>query len=137
MSVKTYEGMLLVEPTVANREWERIVEEVERVAKRHGAAVLQVTKWGERKLAYPIRKVNRGTYVLTYLAAPPKAVAKIREDFRLSEVILRSLILRHEGELRKEPPKDFETAGPVPPKTDLGGGRPGAPARPAPEGRPS
>lgn len=135
MSVKTYEGMLLVEPTVANREWDRIVEEVERVAKRHGAAVLQVTKWGERKLAYPIRKVNRGTYVLTYLAAPPKAVAKIRADFQFSEVILRSLILKHEGELRKEPPKDFETAGPVPPKTDFGGGRPGAPTRPAPEGR--
>jgi small subunit ribosomal protein S6 len=136
VSVRTYEGMLLVEPTVASREWNRVVEEVERVAKRNGAAVIQVTKWGERKLAYPVRKVNRGAYVLAYLAAPPKAVAKIRADLQLSEVVLRSLILKHEGELRKEPPKDFETAGPLPPKTDLGG-RPPGPPRPALEGRPS
>jgi small subunit ribosomal protein S6 len=121
--------MLLVEPTVASREWNRVVEEVERVAKRHGAAVLQVTKWGERKLAYPVRKSNRGAYVLTYFTAPEKAVAKIKADFQLSEVILRSILLAHEGELRKEPPKDFETAGPLPPKTDFGRG-PGGPRPP-------
>lgn len=123
--MKTYEGMLLVDPTVAAREWDRVVEEIERIAKRHEAAVLQLSKWGERKLAYPIRKNHRGTYVLAYLAAPPKAVGKIRADLQLSEVIWRSLLLRHEGELRKEPPKDFETAGPLPPRSDrpAGGGR--------------
>ena len=45
--MSTYEGMLLVEPTVAAREWEKIVEEVERVAERNKAKVLSLTKWGE------------------------------------------------------------------------------------------
>jgi small subunit ribosomal protein S6 len=123
--VRTYEGMLLVEPTIAAKEWQRVVDEVERIAKRHGAAVLQVSRWGERKLAYPVKKNNRGTYVLTYFSAPPKVVGKIRADLQLSEVVLRHVILQHEGELRKEAPKDFETAGPLPPKTDrpgFGGG---------------
>ena len=52
--MSTYEGMLLVEPTVAAREWEKIVEEVERVAERNKAKVLSVIKWGERKLAFPV-----------------------------------------------------------------------------------
>ena len=123
--MRTYEGMLLVEPTIAAKEWQRVVDEVERIAKRHGAAVLQVSRWGERKLAYPVKKNNRGTYVLTYFSAPPKVVGKIRADLQLSEVVLRHVILQHEGELRKEAPKDFETAGPLPPKTDrpgFGGG---------------
>ena len=123
--MRTYEGMLLVEPTIAAKEWQRIVDEVERIAKRHGAAVLQVSRWGERKLAFPVKKNNRGTYVLTYFSAPPKVVSKIRADLQLSEIVLRNIILEHEGELRKEPPKDFETAGPLPPKTDrpgFGGG---------------
>ena len=120
--MRTYEGMLLVEPTIAAKEWQRIVDEVERIAKRHGAAVLQVSRWGERKLAYPVKKNNRGTYVLTYFSAPPTVVSKIRADLQLSEVVLRNIILEHEGELRKEPPKDFETAGPLPPKTDRPGG---------------
>ncbi len=120
--MKTYEGMLLVDPTVASREWSRVVEEIERIVKRNDAAVLQISKWGERKLSYPVRKNNRGTYVLAYFSAPPGALAKIKADFQLSEVVLRSLLLRHEGELRKEPPKDFETAGPLPPKIDRGDG---------------
>ncbi len=123
--MRTYEGMLLVEPTIAAKEWQRVVDEVERIAKRHGAAVLQVSRWGERKLAYPVKKNNRGTYVLTYFSAPPTVVGKIKADLQLSEVVLRHVILQHEGELRKEAPKDFETAGPLPPKTDrpgFGGG---------------
>ncbi len=126
--MKTYESMLLVEPTVAAKEWSRVVEELDRIVKRNGATVLQMAKWGERKLAYPIRRSNRGTYVLAYFSAPEKSLGKIKSDLQLSEVVMRSLLLRHEGELRKEPPKDFETAGPLPPRMDRGdrpgGGRP-------------
>ena len=125
--MKTYEALLLVEPTVAAKEWTRVGEGVDRIVKRHGGAVLQVTRFGERKLAFPVKKNNRGTYVLTYFSAPEKVVGKIRADMQLSEVILRSLLLAHEGELRKEPPKDFETAGPVPPKIDAFGRGPGGP----------
>lgn len=140
--MRTYEGMLLVEPTIAAKEWNRVAEEIDRIVKRNGATVIQVSKWGERKLSYPIKKNNRGTYVLTYFSAPEKALTKIKADFQLSEVVLRSLLLQHEGELRREPPKDFETAGPVPPKFDrmgggdrppFGGGRPFEDRGPRPE----
>ena len=109
--MKKYEGMLLVEPTIAAREWEKVVEEVDRVAKRNEANVLAVTKWGERKLAYSVDKNNRGAYVLAYLEASPDSMVKIRADLELSEVVLRNLFLRHEGEILTEAPKDFETAG--------------------------
>ena len=111
-----YEGLLLVDPIVASRDWQKVTDEVDRIAKRNGATVIQINKWGERKLTYPVKRNNRGAYVLTYLSAPPTAVGKIKADLQLSEVVLRSLVLAHEGELRKEPPKDFETAGPLPPK---------------------
>ena len=119
--MKTYEALLLVEPTIAAKEWTRVPEEVDRIVKRHGAAVLSVVKFGERKLAFPVKKSNRGSYVVAYFSSPEKVLGKIKADFQLSEVVMRSLILAHEGELRKEPPRDFETAGPLPPKTDRPG----------------
>ena len=75
--------------------------------------------------------------------APPEAVTKIRADIVLSEFILRSMIVSHEGELRKDPPRDFETAGPLPPKGvrpqfggrgGFGGGRGGFGGRPGGRG---
>lgn len=124
--MKTYECMLLVDPTVAAKDWPRVLEEVERIAKRNGASVISTLRYGERKLAFPVKKSNRGTYVLSYLTAPGKSVTRIRSDFQLSEIILRNLVIAHDGELRKEAPKDFETAGPLPPRTDRPGfGPPG------------
>jgi len=121
--VRNYEALFLVEPTLATREWSKVTDEIDRIVKRNGANVIQVTKWGERKLAYPVKRNNRGTFVLAYFASPEKAVAKIRADFVLSEIVLRSIVTRHEGDFRKEPPKDFETAGTLPPRrTDMGDG---------------
>jgi small subunit ribosomal protein S6 len=144
--VKTYEALLLVEPTVAAKEWTRVPEEVDRIVKRHGAAVLSVVKFGERKLAFPVRKSNRGSYVVAYFSSPEKELGKIKADFQLSEIVMRSLILAHAGELRTNPPRDFETAGPLPPKTDrpgfvppsagFGGGFGGGPGGPGGGGRP-
>ena len=119
--MKTYEALLMVEPTIAAKEWPRVGEEVDRIVKRHGASVISVVKFGERKLAFPVRKSNRGSYVVAYFSSPEKALGKIKADFQLSEVVMRSLILAHDGELRKDPPRDFETAGPLPPKTDRPG----------------
>ncbi len=125
--MKSYEALFLVEPTVAAREWTKVSDEIDRIVKRNGGEVVLLNKWGERKLAYPVKKSNRGAYVVTYFKAPEKSVAKIRGDFALSELVFRSIIVRHDGGLmRKDPPKDFETAGLVPvrremPVVDTGG----------------
>ena len=141
--MRTYEGLLLVEATIASKEWPQVEEEFDRIVKRSGATVLQMNKWGERKLAHPVKKNARGAYVLAYFSAPPEALTKIRADIVLSEIILRSMIVSHEGELRKDPPRDFETAGPLPPKGvrpqfggrgGFGGGRGGFGGRPGGRG---
>ena len=122
--MRVYEGMFLVEPTVASREWPKVVEEIDRVVKKSGATIIQTNKVGERKLAFPVRKNARGTYVLSYFSAPPLAVGKIRADLSLSDLVLRSLILQHEGPMLSDPPRDFEIAGPIPPKREFPGGPP-------------
>jgi small subunit ribosomal protein S6 len=118
--MRTYEALFVVEPTVAAREWARVPEEIDRVVKKNGGTVIQVTKWGERKLAYPIKRSKRGTYVLAYIASPEKVLGRIRSDFQLSEILLRGIVVRHEGELRKEPPRDFEIAGTIVKRVDDG-----------------
>jgi small subunit ribosomal protein S6 len=99
---RVYELMYVTEPTVASTQWATIVQEVESVLTRHGGKILRMRKWEERKLAYPIKKKTRGTYLLVYLEAPPSAVSLIRVDHRLSENILRFLILEHPRRLPEE-----------------------------------
>ncbi len=122
--MRVYEGLFLVEPTTASREWPKVLEEIDRVAKKNGATVIQTAKLGERKLAFPVKKAARGTYVLSYFSIPEESVVKLRADLTLSEIVLRHLVVQHEGPMMSEPPRDFEIAGPIPPKREFGGGPP-------------
>lgn len=106
----TYELLLIAEPTIASKEWNRVEEEITKTLTRYGANIRSLKKWGERRLAYPVKKQQRGTYVLVYFNAPSNSLVKITGDMELSEVILRALILKLKGEFQeKEVPKDFET----------------------------
>jgi len=91
--LNTYEAMFLFDPAAAH-EWERVEAEIRRIMERAGAELLVCRKWDERKLAYEIRGRKRGCYVLTYFRAPGDRIAGIERDTKLSDAILRCLILR-------------------------------------------
>ncbi|OHB77715.1 MAG: 30S ribosomal protein S6 [Planctomycetes bacterium RBG_16_59_8] len=114
-AMNTYEGMFLLDPIAAQKDWTKVRGEVESLLKKHGSEIVIMDKWAERKLTYPIRKQQRGTYLLTYFKAPAAAIAKINGDCNLSETIMRALILRHEGEVGKitpPPAEGMERGGP-------------------------
>ncbi len=49
---------------------------------------------GRARLAYPIRGHKKGSYLLTFFKSEGANVKAISDDCRLSEVILRELILK-------------------------------------------
>ena len=93
--MRRYEALFLFDTTAA-RDWAAIEEEVRRLCGRIGAELLVCVKFDERKLAYEIARRKRGTYVLAYLDAPPEKINDMERDIRLSELILRGLVLRAE-----------------------------------------
>ena len=94
-----YEGMFLVGNTAANDDWDNLVDHIQGVLTKHGAEVIELNKWEERKLAFTIGDHTRGTYIIVLFNASGTSIPKIRHDYSLSETIIRSLILR--DDLRK------------------------------------
>jgi small subunit ribosomal protein S6 len=88
-----YEGMFLVSPAEA-ADLDAIVEHLKDICARAGASIIALRKWDERRLAYEIAKNKRGVYFLSYLEAPPQAIAEIDRLCNLSERVLRILITR-------------------------------------------
>lgn len=110
---RMYEAMFLIEPQAASTRWNDVAKEIETILLRHGGSIVRLDRWDERKLAYPIKKRNRGGYALLYFEAPPLAITKLRAEYALSETILRHLILNFEGKL-KDPPPPPSTVVPAP-----------------------
>jgi small subunit ribosomal protein S6 len=91
---KLYEGMFLIDSAEAAKDWDGIIETITKILTKADAEIVSIRKWGERALAYTIRKCTRGTYVLTYFKVDGQKISGIERDVRLSERIMRVLILR-------------------------------------------
>ena len=91
---KLYEGMFLIDSAEAARDWDGILELINRIVTKADCEIVSVRKWDERPLAYPVKKCTRGTYILTYFRSDGTKINEIERDVQLSERILRVLILR-------------------------------------------
>jgi small subunit ribosomal protein S6 len=88
-----YEGMFLFGAAAAT-EPQAAEANVRKFIEAHGGNIVVLKKWDERKLAYEVGGNKRGTYFLTLFNAPPAAVSQIERDVKLSEDVLRVMILK-------------------------------------------
>ena len=91
-----YEGMFLFDPTFGSSD-EQCEAEINRLMERASAELVLCRKWEERRLAYRVNGRKRGVYVLTYFKAAADKIGGIERDVKLSETVLRVLILRADG----------------------------------------
>jgi small subunit ribosomal protein S6 len=86
-----YECLFLF-PQSVNVNLKDTVEFIRETLTKNGATVISLKKWGDRLLAYPIKKQKRGVYILCYFTAPTNKISDIDRTFNLSENLLRHMI---------------------------------------------
>jgi small subunit ribosomal protein S6 len=89
----TYEGMFLFPQTVA-ADLQSAVDHITEILSKGEAELISLCKWDERRLAYDIKGNKRGVYFLTYFRCDAHKLAQIERDARLSEKLLRSMLVR-------------------------------------------
>lgn len=92
----SYEGMFLFKMKDAKEGWDGLVEHVGKMVESVGGTVASAVKWDERKLTYNVNGQNRAAYMLVYFDAPPGEMDTIRHSCKMSERIMRALILRND-----------------------------------------
>ena len=116
--MKTYETTIIFDPGL---EEARVNDEVERVSQSIAQAngeVIEVQRWGKRKLAYNIRKRRDGTYIHIKHKSPPELIGEMDRRFRLNESVLRHLTVL----AVKESPRAAEEAARAAETAAAGGG---------------
>ena len=67
------------------------------------AEVVDVAKWGKRRLAYPINDMNEGYYTVVTFKAPASFIAELDRLFNIDEAVMRKLVIRLEHEPTAKP----------------------------------
>jgi len=93
--VTKYETTFILEP---GYDEGKINEEVERVSqwiKDLGGEVLEVQRWGKKRLAYEIEKKRDGIYTMVLYQAAGPTVREVERRLRLNESVMRVLTVVH------------------------------------------
>jgi small subunit ribosomal protein S6 len=102
-----YEAMFLVDSTLAGADWDGVLATIKNILAKAQVEIVSLEKWGERRLAYEINHKSKGTYIICYFRAEGPKIQDIERSVRLSEKIMRALILNTEDrpieDLEKEP----------------------------------
>ena len=94
MPVNTYEGMFLLDSAKVAVNWDDSVKHVHDILTKHNAEIVASRQWDERRLAYPVEGQKKGTYLLTFFKTEGAEIKEIEADCKLSELVLRDLILK-------------------------------------------
>jgi len=91
--MREYELVLIIHPDLDETAFNEIVERIAGWIKNDGGEINKIDVWGRRQLAYPIRKLNEGQYVLLHVKMNAQFGKTIERDLRYMESILRYMLI--------------------------------------------
>jgi len=92
--MRRYETIYILRPNLSEEEISKIIESTSQIIRDENGTVIDLNKWGMKKLAYLIRKESQGYYIFCDYAGSPAAVSEIERKFRIDDSVLRYLTIK-------------------------------------------
>ncbi len=93
---RPYELVMVVSPEVKDDAVPAVIERFTKYVSDHAGTVESQDLWGKRRLAYLIDKFREGQYVVAHFQLEPSATAELESQLRISEDIIRHLLVRRD-----------------------------------------
>jgi small subunit ribosomal protein S6 len=100
--MRRYETIFILRPNVGEDEINKIIESTTQIILNEKGTILEINRWGIKKLAYLIKKESLGYYVYSDYAGTPAAVAEIERKFRIDDSVLKYLTIKTANSITEE-----------------------------------
>jgi small subunit ribosomal protein S6 len=87
--MRKYETLMVLHPDLPEAQVRETIDRAKRVIEQAGGQPDAMQEWGLRELAYPIRKLTRGYYVLAEYTASAEVVRELERTLKIADEILR------------------------------------------------
>ena len=92
--MRKYEIMYILNSNLDETNRKSTIESLNKILTDNGAKISDVNEWGNRELAYEIKKQTRGYYVVTTLtSSDAKAVSEFDRLSKINTNVLRHMIV--------------------------------------------
>ncbi|MDA1014862.1 MAG: 30S ribosomal protein S6 [Planctomycetota bacterium] len=95
MADNLYEGMFVLDSGKFTADSETATNNLIGMIEKTGGSVVTHRAWLDGKLAYPIEKHRKGLHYLMYVKMPATGVSEVARSCKLSDLVLRHMLIRH------------------------------------------
>jgi small subunit ribosomal protein S6 len=92
--MRRYETIFIVRPNIAEDEIDAVISRTSSIIEGDGGTIINIDKWGLKKLAYLIKKESQGYYVYVNYAGIPASVSEAERIFRIDDKVLKYLTVK-------------------------------------------
>ncbi|MBU2700646.1 small subunit ribosomal protein S6 [Sporomusaceae bacterium BoRhaA] len=71
-----------------------VVTKFENLIKNNGGEIEKIDRWGKKRLAYEIKDMTDGYYVLVHFNAEPATVKELDRVAKITEEVLKHMIVK-------------------------------------------
>lgn len=91
---RPYEAIWILHPEASLEDQKKVVSKNKEIIESFSGTLKHVDTWGKRKLANPIKKVNRAYYFHATFQADGPAISELERTLRINDKVLRFLHVR-------------------------------------------
>jgi small subunit ribosomal protein S6 len=94
MKTNAYESSVIINAALDDEQIESEVSRLKEYIINLGGEIIEVDKWGRKRLAFMVNKSKIGYYAIYRFYAPSNVIAKLERSYILDENILRFLTIQ-------------------------------------------
>ncbi|WP_300464213.1 30S ribosomal protein S6 [Desulfobacula sp.] len=91
--MRKYETIFISDPDLQDQTRKDLFEKVRNIIAKEGGILLNFDEWGNKKLAYEIKKKLRGHYVCATYGGTGDLVKELERNFRLSDAVMKFMTI--------------------------------------------
>ncbi len=93
VKMRKYETIFISNSDLQEKKQKELFEKAQNVITQQGGVVINFDEWGNKKLAYEIKKKSHGFYVCMAYGGDGKVVDELERIFRLDDNIMKFMTI--------------------------------------------
>ena len=90
-----YESVVIINPNLEAESIKALIEKFSGLINSNGT-VNSVEELGKKRLAYEIKKLNEGYYVVLKFEAKPELITELERVYRITDEVMKFIVVKEE-----------------------------------------
>jgi len=101
--MRRYETIVIVDPDLGEEQRGVVFDKIRELIPQKGGLLVEFDEWGGRKLAYEIKKKQRGHYVRVNYCGGGDLVSEMERQFRIDDRVMKymTILLDTEADMER------------------------------------